>query len=206
MNSEISALRIENRNLREGLALALKWAESGIADLLPETAKDKFCDDWQKLEAMNRREKTHQQNNMTENQQTKAGLPGDLLDGVVRHCVDALKRIAALAHVTEVRGGMEDIDAPDHKVKEGGWVPIHPRLKLGLELTAKMAQEALDSLPNASVTLAAENARLQKRFDDVQLELLRVDAEKARLREQVKGLEYVLEQNLVSVDSRKEQI
>ncbi len=93
----------------------------------------------------------YEDSRMTENQQTKAELPGDLLDGSVRHCVDALKRIAALAHVTEVRGGMEDIDAPDHKVKEGGWVPIHPRLKLGLELAAKMAQEALDSLPNSLI-------------------------------------------------------
>lgn len=70
----------------------------------------------------------------------------------VQHCVDALERIAALANVTEVRGGMEDIDVPDHMVKEGGWVPIHPRLKLGLEIAAKMAQEALDSLPNITIT------------------------------------------------------
>lgn len=53
MNTETTTnLILENRNLREAVAIALKWAESGIADLLPETAKDKFCDDWQKLEAI----------------------------------------------------------------------------------------------------------------------------------------------------------
>jgi hypothetical protein len=56
----------------------------------------------------------------------------------------ALEQIAALANATEVRGPLEDIGVPDHKVKDGGWVPIHPRLKDGLCYAAKIAKAALE--------------------------------------------------------------
>jgi hypothetical protein len=61
-----------------------------------------------------------------------------------------LEQIAALSGVTEVRGPLEDIGVPDHMVKEGGWVPIHPRLKDGLCYAAKIAKAALDDSPNAA--------------------------------------------------------
>lgn len=35
-----------------------------------------------------------------------------------KHCITALEAIAALADATEVRGPFEDIDTPDHLIKE----------------------------------------------------------------------------------------
>ena len=56
---------------------------------------------------------------------------------------EALEKISALAKVTEARGPLEDLGVPDHMVKEGGWVPIHPKLKSGLWHAAKIADAAL---------------------------------------------------------------
>ncbi len=56
----------------------------------------------------------------------------------------ALESIAKLSETTEARGPLEDIDVPDHMIKEGGWVPIHPKMKAGLLVAAKIAKAALE--------------------------------------------------------------
>jgi len=55
----------------------------------------------------------------------------------------ALEKIVALESVKEMRGPLEDMCVPDHLVKEGGWVPINPRMKQGMMLAVKIAKEAL---------------------------------------------------------------
>jgi len=56
---------------------------------------------------------------------------------------DALERIAALAHVTQIRGALEDIGVLDALVSPDGWVIIDPRTKRGLVYAAQIAQAAL---------------------------------------------------------------
>lgn len=41
----------------------------------------------------------------------------------------ALEQISDLSKVTEIRGGLHEIEFDDNQIKEGGWVPIHPRMK-----------------------------------------------------------------------------
>lgn len=48
--------REENAALREGIALAVKWAELGLVDYLPEYAVRGFLNDWKKLEQLLGRE------------------------------------------------------------------------------------------------------------------------------------------------------
>lgn len=55
----------------------------------------------------------------------------------------ALKEIATLANVTEIRGGLYDMFTPEHLIKEGGWVPLPPGVKRGLEYAADIARQAL---------------------------------------------------------------
>ena len=62
----------------------------------------------------------------------------------VRRFRDALEKIAAMESVKEVRGGFEEYCTPDHLVKEGGWVPIHPRTKQGIMIAVRIAKKALE--------------------------------------------------------------
>ena len=55
----------------------------------------------------------------------------------------ALGVIAKLSEVTEIRGGFSDLGVPNHLIKEGGWVPINPSFKAGLEYAANIAKKAL---------------------------------------------------------------
>ncbi len=56
----------------------------------------------------------------------------------------ALEEIAALAHVTQWRGGDVHWLTPDHMLDEDGYGPIHPAFKRGLEHAARIAQKSLD--------------------------------------------------------------
>lgn len=60
----------------------------------------------------------------------------------------ALKEIAALDKVTEIRGPLETIGVPEHKIKKGGWVPIRPAFAQGLQHAARIAQAALADYEN----------------------------------------------------------
>lgn len=54
-----------------------------------------------------------------------------------------LRRIADLEHVTQTRGPLEHIGAPDHLLDVDGWGPIDGRMKAGLEYAARIAKEYL---------------------------------------------------------------
>jgi hypothetical protein len=73
---------------------------------------------------------------------------GDLL-GAYRA---ALEKIANLENVNEVRGPLETIGVPDHIIKDGGWVPIHPRTKQGIMVAVKIAKDALNA-PNSKLAV-----------------------------------------------------
>lgn len=57
----------------------------------------------------------------------------------------ALQEIAGLESATEIRGGLYDINVPDHMIKEGGWVPIPPAMKHGLMYAGQIAKKALEA-------------------------------------------------------------
>ena len=76
------------------------------------------------------------------------GISGDPRSPVETHCMEALERIAALDKITEIRGHLEDVFVPEHLVKEGGWVPVHPRIKAGLDYAAGIAKQALSGMPH----------------------------------------------------------
>ena len=65
---------------------------------------------------------------------------------IIRRYHDALESIAKLADVKEVRGPLEDLGTPEHLVKDGGWVSIHPQMKRGLCHAANIAKTALDDV------------------------------------------------------------
>jgi len=69
------------------------------------------------------------------------------------HYYNALKRIAALADVTQTRGPLEHIFTPEHIMEEDGWGPIHPFTKDGLRMAARIAQAALDAPSGVSEEL-----------------------------------------------------
>lgn len=75
----------------------------------------------------------------------------------------ALELISALSQVTEVRGPLEDIGVPDHMVKEGRWVPVHPRFKDGLCYAAKIAQQALDDSPKPTNSMKSKTKKTARR-------------------------------------------
>ena len=58
----------------------------------------------------------------------------------------ALEQIAALEHVTEVRGPLEHWFTPDHLVDTEGWGPIKPEVKQGLTIAAHIAKKALSPI------------------------------------------------------------
>ena len=62
---------------------------------------------------------------------------------------EALEKIVALESVKEMRGPLEDMFVPDGLVKEGGWVPIHPRMRQGIMCAVKIAKEALGEVVRA---------------------------------------------------------
>ena len=64
----------------------------------------------------------------------------------LERAMDALRKIAELDKATQVRGLLEDTGVPDKFVDEGGWVPIHPQMKRGLEYAARIARKALETL------------------------------------------------------------
>ena len=55
----------------------------------------------------------------------------------------ALEEIADLENMKEVSGFLEDIGVSDHQIKEGGWVPIHPRTLRGFQHASRIAKIAL---------------------------------------------------------------
>ena len=70
-------------------------------------------------------------------------------DAVVRHLVFGLKRIADLKNSTRCKDPTADlIGEPGEGA--GGFRPIHPRMKRGLDLAARMARETLDSMPDVT--------------------------------------------------------
>lgn len=50
--STVDQLERENDALRKGITLAVKWAELGLVDYLPEYARKGFLNDWKKLEQL----------------------------------------------------------------------------------------------------------------------------------------------------------
>ena len=56
----------------------------------------------------------------------------------------ALEQIRDLENATEMRGFLCEDFTPEHLVKPGGWVPIHPRTMEGLKHAAKIARTALE--------------------------------------------------------------
>jgi hypothetical protein len=58
----------------------------------------------------------------------------------------ALRDIKALHDCKEIRGLAWDIGVPRQDVKPGGWVPIPPEVRVGLQYAARIAAKALDEL------------------------------------------------------------
>jgi len=65
----------------------------------------------------------------------------------IQHLVAGLERIAALKDAKQSRDPIDAlVDEPDADAE--GFRPIHPRMKKGLEVAARMARETLDSMPH----------------------------------------------------------
>lgn len=64
-----------------------------------------------------------------------------------QHYKEALEQIRDLENATEIRGLFLDIGVPEHLVKEGGRVPMHPYVKDGLMFAVKIAKDALEEKP-----------------------------------------------------------
>ena len=68
------------------------------------------------------------------------------MDAIVRHLVAGLERIAALKDAKQSRDPIDAL-ADEPNADAEGFRPIHPRMKKGLEVAARMARETLASMP-----------------------------------------------------------
>ena len=95
----------------------------------------------------------------------------------------ALRKIADLDNCTQIRGGFYDIGVPDHKMADGGWVPIPPQVLAGLRYAARIAKDAIE---NAESVALAERSAVQHLYDgmlqhDAEINDERGDGTKARV-------------------------
>jgi len=72
----------------------------------------------------------------------------DSLDAVIRYLVAGLRAIASLSDAKRCRDPMDDLVGELGEDAEGFRL-IHPRMKRGMDIAAKMARETLDSMPNS---------------------------------------------------------